>query len=223
MVLVRDDGSQSTESKALVFGSRLGEIGSQYIDHLQLTGQWASGLWGLGFGLSVFGLTARFVDAKEMAATEFAAIMGLAAVVFLVGGIVWTATVKYGESVLTTQAGYSTYIGRKADIRTYPAITGVFPLILRAGETITITGTGLAGDPAKPPPPTGLIDPQVAIDGMLAAEVTNAAGRLTAVVPQNLVPAGVTTPIPGTIQVLSAYGFVTSVFDVQLALQPSLH
>lgn len=220
MTLVGDDDSQLTPSKVLVFGSRLGEIGSQYIDHLQLTGQWASGLWGLGFGLSVFGLTARFVDDKEMAATEFAAIMGLAAVVFLVGGIVWTATVKYGESVLTTQAGYSTYIGRKADIRTYPAITGVFPSILRAGSTITITGNGLIGDPAKPPP-TGFIVPEVAINGILATDVTivqNSAGRLTAVVPQSLVPAGVITPIRGTIQVLSAYGFVTSVFDVQLAL-----
>ena len=100
------------EAKPVVFGTRLGEIGTLYVKQLQAAGEWTLGLWSLAFALAVFGLTARFVDNKDMAAAEFAAIMGLAAVVFVVGGAVYIAALKYGRSDLTLPPGSSASNGQ---------------------------------------------------------------------------------------------------------------
>jgi hypothetical protein len=118
-----------------------------------------------------------------------------------------------------TSVSAALYVGKKAATRSQPKITGVFPSILLAGQAITIIGNGLTVDPTQPPP-TGLIDPKVTINGVPAqnvAMVPNAADRLTAVVPPGLVPAGTQTPISGTIQVLSVYGSITPDYTVQLA------
>lgn len=118
-----------------------------------------------------------------------------------------------------TSVSAALYVGKKAATRSQPKITGVFPSILRADQTITIIGNGLTVDPTQSPP-AGLIDLRVTINGTPAQNVTvvpNAADRLTAVVPPSLVPAGAQTPISGTIQVLSAYGSITPDFTVQLA------
>jgi hypothetical protein len=117
-----------------------------------------------------------------------------------------------------TSVSAALYVGKKAATRSQPKITGVFPSILRAGQAFTIIGNGLTVDPTQPLP-TGLIDPEITINGGSAlnvAVVPNAADRLSAVVPPNLIPAGAQTPISGTIQVLSAYGSITPDYTVQL-------
>ena len=120
-----------------------------------------------------------------------------------------------------TSVSAALYVGKKAATRSQPKITGVFPSILRAGETITIIGNGLTDDPTQPRPSTGISKPQVMIEGRpVPAENVNVdptvADRLTAKVPAGLVSASKTAPVSGTIQVLSAYGYVTPGFSVEL-------
>jgi hypothetical protein len=120
-----------------------------------------------------------------------------------------------------TSVSAALYVGKKAATRNQPTITGVFPSILRPGETITIIGNGLTDDPTQPRPSTGINKPQVTINGKpIPAENVNAdptvADRLTAKVPAGLVSGNETTPVSGTIQVLSAYGYITPGFSVEL-------
>ena len=120
-----------------------------------------------------------------------------------------------------TSVSAALYVGKKAAARSQPRITGVFPSILRAGETATIIGNGLTVDPTQPRPTTGISNPQVTVDGkpVPAGEVgadQTVADRLTFKVPADLVSAGAQTPISGTIQVMSAYGYVTPGYSVQL-------
>jgi hypothetical protein len=123
-----------------------------------------------------------------------------------------------------TSVSAALYVGKKAATRSQPKITGVFPSILRANATITIIGNGLTDDPTQPRPPSGTGKPQVTINGTAvpAADVRadqTVANRLTAKVPEGLVPANdanADTPVQGTIQVLSSYGYVTPGFPVSL-------
>jgi hypothetical protein len=120
-----------------------------------------------------------------------------------------------------TSVSAALYAGKKAATRTQPKITGVFPSILRPNATITIIGNGLTDDPTQPRPSKGVSKPQVTISGVtVPAENVKAdpavADRLTAKVPAGLVPDGEQTPISGTIQVLSAYGYITPGFSVEL-------
>lgn len=120
-----------------------------------------------------------------------------------------------------TSVSAALYVGKKAATRNQPTITGVFPSILRPGETITIIGNGLTDDPTQPRPSTGINKPQVTINGKpIPAENVNAdptvADRLTAKVPAGLVSGNETTPVSGKIQVLSAYGYITPGFSVEL-------
>jgi hypothetical protein len=120
-----------------------------------------------------------------------------------------------------TSVSAALYVGNKAANRSKPTILSVFPGILTAGQGFTITGTDLTSDPSVPPAkqPPGLISPQVTINGTPALNATAdpvVADRLTATVPNGLIAAGVATPIPGTVEVLSAYGFKTDGYQVQL-------
>ena len=121
-----------------------------------------------------------------------------------------------------TSVSAALYVGKKAAARSQPRITGVFPSILRAGETATIIGNGLTGDPTQPRPATGISEPQVTIDGkpVPAGDVKTdqtVADRLTFTVPGDLVSPGTQTPISGTIQVMSADGYISPGYSVQLA------
>jgi hypothetical protein len=117
-----------------------------------------------------------------------------------------------------TSVSAALYVGKKAATRTQPVITGAFPSILRVGQPVTITGSSLTTDPTTKRVPPGAIAPQVTINGIPALNVTPdpaVADRLTATVPPGLVPGP--APVPGTIQVLSAYGSITPGFAVQLS------
>jgi hypothetical protein len=117
-----------------------------------------------------------------------------------------------------TSVSAALYVGKKAATRTQPTITGVFPSILRAGEKATITGSGLTGDPAAPPP--GNASPEVTFNGIRSPDVMahpSATGALLATVPPRVVPAGGPASISGTVQVLNAYGAITPGFTVQLS------
>jgi len=120
-----------------------------------------------------------------------------------------------------TSVSAALYVGKKAAARSQPKITGVFPSILRPGETATITGNGLTDDPTQPRPP-GLSKPQVMIDGkpVPAEDVKTdqtVADRLTFKVPAGLVSPGTQTPVSGTVQMMNAYGYITPGHSVQLA------
>lgn len=121
-----------------------------------------------------------------------------------------------------TSVSAALYVGKKAAARSQPKITGVFPSILRAGETATIIGNSLTDDPTQPRPPEGISKPQVTIDGkpVPAGDVRTdqtVSDRLTFKVPAGLLSPGAQTPASGTIQVMSAYGYITPGYSVQLA------
>jgi hypothetical protein len=121
-----------------------------------------------------------------------------------------------------TSVSAALYVGKKAATRSQPKITGVFPSILRAGETATIIGNSLTDDPTQPRPAKGISKPQVTIDGIPvpAGDVRTdqtVADRLTFKVPAGLVSAGAQTPVSGTIQVMNAYGYITPGYSMQLA------
>jgi hypothetical protein len=115
-----------------------------------------------------------------------------------------------------TSVSAALYVAKKAVDRAKPVITGVFPHTLRAGETFTVTGTNLTADPEAP----ATSDLSVSVNDVLATHVTldpAVANRLTAVVPEGLVPPGDKQSIPGSVVVSSAYGALSDPFAVQCA------
>lgn len=118
-----------------------------------------------------------------------------------------------------TSVSAALYVGKKAVTKNQPTITGVFPSILRPDHQITVTGSGLTAEPNVQTPSPGRTAPQITINGIEALEVKPdpaVADRLTGIVPPNVVPAGTQSPVPGTLQVLSAYGAITNGYEVQL-------
>jgi hypothetical protein len=118
-----------------------------------------------------------------------------------------------------TSVSAALYVGKKAATRTQATITGAFPSILLAGRPVTITGSSLTVDPAAPLP-ARVVPPRVTINGVQAPDVAidpGVADRLIVTVPAELAPAAGTGPVPGTIQVLSAYGSISPGFPVQLS------
>jgi hypothetical protein len=91
-----------------------------------------------------------------------------------------------------TSISAALYLGKKAATTNRPAITGVFPSTLRPGEQITVTGNGLTAYPNTLPQPSGLVAPQIAINGfnlLNAKPDMTIPGRLTATVSLDLLPA----------------------------------
>jgi hypothetical protein len=120
-----------------------------------------------------------------------------------------------------TSVSAALYVGNKAASRSKPTILSVFPSILTTREPFTVTGTNLTADPSVPPAqqPAGLIAPDISINGVRALDVKPdpaVADRLTAVVPPGLIPSGATSPIPGTLDVLTAFGVTAPSYSVQV-------
>lgn len=121
-----------------------------------------------------------------------------------------------------TSVSAALYVGKKAATRSEPKITGVFPSLLVGGKTVTIVGDSLTVDPTQPLSARNAKKPQVAINGETvspdAVQVDRTVdNRLTLKVPEHLVPDDTQTPVSGTIQVLTPYGYITPSFDIQLA------
>jgi hypothetical protein len=106
------------------------------------------------------------------------------------------------------------YVGKKAVARSEAKVTAVFPSTLRVGAEFTVVGIGLSEPPDLPK------EPKITINGIAAENVAvdpTVTDRLTATVPNGLIPAGVPAgqAIDGTLQVSTAYGTVTAGFGVR--------
>jgi hypothetical protein len=107
------------------------------------------------------------------------------------------------------------YVGKKAVTRGEPAVTGVFPSILRPGEVFAVVGTNLS-DPSEPGPNVAAIT----INGVQAANVeadNNIPDRLMARAPAGMNPLGTPagTDRSGKLQVSTSYGSITKEFEVR--------
>jgi hypothetical protein len=110
-----------------------------------------------------------------------------------------------------TSVSAGLYVAKKAADRSKPAITGVFPSIVLAGNPLTITGSGLTADAGVPATATVA----VTVNGLPATEVLadpTVANRITATAPAGL--AGTNPPTQGTVQVSAAYGAITDPYPV---------
>lgn len=110
------------------------------------------------------------------------------------------------------------YAGKKAVTRNQPAVSGVFPSLLRGGQPFTVLGAALVSDPSAPTTAA----PRITIDGIPVQHVTvngygggsgSGTGSLEAIAPDNLSVAG--GVVTRQLQVLNPYGAVTANFPVQ--------
>jgi hypothetical protein len=120
-----------------------------------------------------------------------------------------------------TTVSAALYVGKKIATRNQPTIAAVFPSFLKPGSSITITGSGLTKDVSLPgaQQPPNLSAPQVMINGVPAIGVTPdpvVTDRITATVPGALNTTNNDT-IPGSLEVLTAFGVKTPPFAVTIS------
>jgi hypothetical protein len=118
-----------------------------------------------------------------------------------------------------TSVSAALYVGKKAATRAAkPAISSVFPTMLRVGQQFTVVGSNLTSDPTGAPV-AGLVPPQVTVNGKPATNVTpdpNVVDRLTATVAVGTLAPGAAVPAACTVEVFSAYGATTAGYGVHL-------
>jgi hypothetical protein len=108
-----------------------------------------------------------------------------------------------------TSVSAALYVAKKAVTNTQPTVTGVFPQPLHDGQSFTVIGTGLTGDPTSPTD----VEPQITIDGMPAVSVAPNGDNLVAKAPPAVAAGG--TPIVRQLRVLNPYGGIAADFPVQ--------
>jgi len=110
-----------------------------------------------------------------------------------------------------TSVSAALYVGKKAATRVKPTINAVIPSLLVPTGNFLVLGSDLTDDATSPNPQP----PIVMINGQ-RVENTNADGadRITGTVPGDLNPG--TDQIPGTVVVVSPFGYETTPFTVTI-------